>query len=88
LWKTFWSARHSLRLVALARRYITKPPRLDVSGHSRLDATIILVWILLIMCAMFGQNAANIGRGVQAAADKRVVSHALASFLAVILPIA
>ncbi|TLY27173.1 MAG: (Fe-S)-binding protein, partial [Ignavibacteria bacterium] len=65
-------------VVALLRRYVTKPPRLDVSGHSRLDATIILLLILLIMCAMFGQNAANIERGLQAAAERRFVSRGLA----------
>src|SRR6267143_1266904 len=74
-------------VVALLRRYVTKPPRLDVSGHSRIDATIILLLILLIMCAIFGQNAANIGRGVQAAAERRFVSHSLASlFFAGISP--
>src|SRR5262249_47223210 len=30
-------------LSALFRRYVTKPPRLDVSGHSRMDATVILI---------------------------------------------
>src|SRR5260221_187438 len=46
-------------LFALFRRYVTRPARLEVSGHSRVDATIILLLIFGIMCAMFGQNAAG-----------------------------
>lgn len=66
-------------LLALFRRYVNPPKRLDVSGHSRMDATIILLLILFIMCSMFGQNAANISRGAQIAAEARFVSNALSS---------
>ncbi len=65
-------------LTALFRRYVTKPARLDVGGHARLDATVILGIILLIMSSMFLQNAAGIAAGTIREADARVVSHALA----------
>ena len=68
-------------LFALFRRYIVKPPRLDVSGHSRMDATVILLLILLIMCAMFGQNAAHLAGGTQDSAASRVISQWLAALL-------
>src|ERR1041384_4836136 len=67
-------------LFALFRRYVTRPARLEVSGHSRVDATIILLLILGVMCAMFGQNAANIARGAQQFAGSRPVSTLLARF--------
>jgi Fe-S oxidoreductase len=44
-------------LVALYRRYVSRPRRLQVDRHARLDATAILVAILLIMITMLGQNA-------------------------------
>jgi Fe-S oxidoreductase len=44
-------------LVALHRRYILRPKRLEVSARSRLDATLILLMILLVMVSMVGQNA-------------------------------
>ena len=44
-------------LVALYRRYVMRPKRLDVSAHSKLDATLILLMILLVMVGMVGQNA-------------------------------
>jgi len=65
-------------IVALARRYITKPARLDVSGHARMDATIILVIILLIMMSMFMQNAAAIASDGDQNAGARFLSSALA----------
>src|SRR5208283_5407152 len=65
-------------LTALFRRYVTKPKRLDVSGHARLDATIILCWIFLIIISMFGQNAANIAVGNSVSADARFFSSAIA----------
>jgi Fe-S oxidoreductase/nitrate reductase gamma subunit len=73
-------------LIALFRRYVTKPKRLDVSGHARLDATIILAIILLIMCSMFGQNAANIASGTATSAEARFVSNALAGMFAASTP--
>lgn len=45
---------------ALWRRYVIKPKRLEVKGHSQFDATLILVLILLIMLSMFGQNTMQI----------------------------
>ncbi len=68
-------------ILALYRRYVSKPPRLDVSGHSRIDATIILLLILCIMCAMFAQTAANIARGMQPSAGFRPVSASIARLL-------
>ncbi len=65
-------------LTALFRRYVMKPKRLDVSGHARLDATIILGWIFFIMVSMFGQNAANIAAGNAVSADARFFSSSLA----------
>lgn len=44
-------------LVSLARRIFFPPKRLQVEGHSRSDAIIILTLILLVMVTMFGQNA-------------------------------
>ncbi|HLE33976.1 MAG TPA: (Fe-S)-binding protein [Bacteroidota bacterium] len=47
-------------IVALFRRYILRPKRLELGLHSRLDATAILMTILLIMAGMIGQNACRI----------------------------
>lgn len=47
-------------LWALYRRYITKVPRLDVGKGGQIDATIILVLILLVVLSMFAQNAAHV----------------------------
>lgn len=44
-------------LVALYRRYVVRPKRLEVGAHSKLDATLILVMILLVMVSMVGQSA-------------------------------
>ena len=46
-------------VTALYRRYVLRPKRLELEGHSRLDATCILMMILLIMVSMIGQNAAR-----------------------------
>lgn len=59
---------------ALVRRYVSPPARLDVEGHSRLDATLILLWILSIILSMFGQNGANIAGGAEIANGARFVS--------------
>ena len=66
-------------LFALFRRYVLKPKRLEAGGHARLDATVILLLILLIMSAMFGQNAANLAPGGEPAAASRFVSRAVAA---------
>jgi Fe-S oxidoreductase len=47
-------------LVALYRRNIAHVKRLERAGHSKFDANLILVLILLIMISMFVQNAAHI----------------------------
>ena len=55
-------------LFALYRRYVIRPKRLDVDRHGTIDATLILVAILLIMVSMIGQNAAHMDlEGVQGA---------------------
>ncbi len=64
-------------VVALLRRYIAPPKRLDIEGHARTDATVILVVILFIICSMFGQNGANISRGVDMANGARFASMAV-----------
>lgn len=46
-------------LFALYRRIVIHPKRLEVDRHGRIDATVILVAILLIMLSMLGQNAAK-----------------------------
>lgn len=47
-------------LVALYRRNVAHIKRLQTSRHSRFDANLILVLILLIMVSMFLQNALHI----------------------------
>jgi len=69
-------------LAALFRRYITKPARLDVEGHARVDATVILGWIFLIMISMFMQNAAHVALGRGEESHARFISSALAGLLA------
>ncbi|MBI3195893.1 MAG: (Fe-S)-binding protein, partial [Ignavibacteriae bacterium] len=63
--------------IALYRRYISKPKRLDISGHAQFDATLILMMILMIMLSMFGQNAARISLGVDEGNDARIISSTL-----------
>ncbi len=65
-------------LFALFRRYIAPPKRLDVSGHARFDATIILLLILTVMCSMFLQNATNIANANMATSNARIFSNVLA----------
>ncbi|MGD1046201.1 MAG: (Fe-S)-binding protein [Bacteroidota bacterium] len=43
--------------IALYRRYILRPKRLQVDRHAQIDATAILFTILLIMISLLGQNA-------------------------------
>ena len=47
-------------LVALYRRYVLRPKRLELAGHSSLDATFILLMIFFIMLSMLGQNATRL----------------------------
>jgi Fe-S oxidoreductase len=46
-------------VASLIRRLIAPPKRLDVSGHAKWDAILILGLILMVMITMFGQNAAR-----------------------------
>ncbi len=64
-------------LFALFRRYVVKPPRLDVHGHARTDATLILGAIFLIMVSMLLQNATGTLLGEHSAGTWRVVSGTL-----------
>jgi Fe-S oxidoreductase len=65
-------------LTALFRRYVAGPKRLKVDEHSRRDATVILALILLVMLSMFGQNAARVAMGHDAANNWRFASSSLA----------
>lgn len=47
-------------LYALYRRYVLKIERLDVGKEGQLDATLILLMILIVVVSMFGQSAAHI----------------------------
>jgi Fe-S oxidoreductase len=49
-------------LYSLFRRFIVKVPRLNVDKAGRIDAAVILVWILFVVLAMFGQNSAHIAK--------------------------
>ncbi len=44
-------------IFSLYRRFIQKVPRLIVDKHGKLDATFILLLIMFIVVAMYGQNA-------------------------------
>ena len=44
-------------LISIIRRLVAPPKRLQVAGHSRWDALLILGLILMVMITMFGQNA-------------------------------
>ncbi|MCX6121298.1 MAG: (Fe-S)-binding protein [Ignavibacteriales bacterium] len=46
--------------IALYRRYILRPKRLQVDRHAQLDATAILLTIFLIMTSLLGQNAVRL----------------------------
>ncbi|MCX7761400.1 MAG: heterodisulfide reductase-related iron-sulfur binding cluster [Candidatus Kryptonium sp.] len=50
-------------LIALYRRYIQRPKRLQVEKSSQIDATIILVLIFMVMLTMFGTYATQINIG-------------------------
>jgi Fe-S oxidoreductase len=67
--------------VSILRRIVAPPKRLDVSGHARMDALVILTLILLVMVTMFGQNAMRFLAGAGAGQEARVFSAGLASLL-------
>ncbi len=68
-------------LVALFRRYILRPKRLELGLHSRLDATAILMTILLIMASMIGQNATRIVLGGNESSVRFLSAFAVPLFL-------
>ncbi len=43
-------------LYALFRRFVVHIPRLEVDKHGKIDATVILLMIMLVCVAMFGEN--------------------------------
>lgn len=64
-------------LISLFRRLFVPPKRLQVSGHSRWDAVLILAMILVVMVTMFGQNATRIVLGPGQSSEARVISSML-----------
>jgi Fe-S oxidoreductase len=66
-------------VIALYRRYILRPKRLQVDTHAQFHATIILCTILLIMISMLGQNSAR--SALVADQQGRFLSAALAPIL-------
>ena len=68
-------------LGALVRRYIVRPKRLEVDRHAKIDATIILVLILLVMVSTLGQNAARLALEGTQGAWGRVLSGQLAGLI-------
>jgi Fe-S oxidoreductase len=68
-------------VVSVLRRLFAPPKRLQVSGHSKWDAILILCMIMMVMVTMFGQNATRIALGEDAAGSARFVSSALAPML-------
>lgn len=69
-------------LGALFRRYVVRPKRLDLGGHSRLDATFILLMIFGIMVGTVGQNATRLAVEGAEASGGRFFSFALAPMFA------
>jgi Fe-S oxidoreductase len=65
-------------VISVMRRLLAPPKRLQVTGHAKWDAVLILVLILLVMVTMFGQNTSRILIGQGHANDARFVSTALA----------
>ena len=64
-------------LVALYRRYVIRPKRLEIEGHSHGDASLILLMIFFIMVSMLGQNAVRISLEGPGASEGRFLSSAL-----------
>jgi Fe-S oxidoreductase/nitrate reductase gamma subunit len=73
-------------IVALYRRYVVRPKRLEVDLHAMLDATGILLAILLIMVSMLGQNATRMTLHDQELTAARFVSGALMPFFSQMKP--
>lgn len=66
---------------ALYRRYILKIDRLEVGKEGKVDATLILTMILLVVLSMFGQSAAHIAKSGFISAEYEIypISFQLAS---------
>ncbi len=64
-------------LFALYRRLVIRPKRLELEGHSSLDAAFILLAILFIMLTMLGQNAARMEIHSAVSSEGRFLSWAL-----------
>ena len=69
-------------LVSLARRLFAPPKRLQVEGHSKWDAILVLALILGVMLTMLGQNAARMVLWPADAHAARFASSALAPLFA------
>jgi Fe-S oxidoreductase len=65
-------------LFSIGRRLLAPPKRLQVSGHAKWDAILILGLILAVMITMFGQNSARIVAGCGGGDGARFLSGALA----------
>ena len=66
--------------IALFRRYVLRPKRLQGDRHAQIDATVILFTIFLIMVSLIGQNAARLQFGTND--EGRILSAAMSSILA------
>jgi Fe-S oxidoreductase len=69
-------------LVSIFRRLVMPPRRLQVEGHAKWDAILILGLIFTVMVTMFGQNAARIALSGGDHASARPVSALLAGLSA------
>jgi Fe-S oxidoreductase len=69
-------------VVSLLRRFVAPPPRLDVEGHAKWDAALILGLILFVMLTMFGQSATGIALKGEEYGAGRFVSARLAGLCA------
>jgi Fe-S oxidoreductase len=69
-------------LVSIFRRLVLPPRRLQVEGHAKWDAILILGLIFTVMVTMFGQNAARIALSGADLTTARAVSAFLAGLFA------
>lgn len=68
--------------VALYRRYIVRVARLEVGKEGKLDATFILLMILVVVLSMFGQSMSHIAKNefLLSSFEVRPVSEPLSHF--------
>lgn len=69
-------------LVSIVRRLVAPPARLNVKGHAKWDAVLILSLILTVMVTMFGQNAARTAMGVEPSGGVRFLAVRIAPLFA------